>query len=161
MDIQQLRQIISGVEQIAIDCLGDECASVNVTMNRSDAYLQVYAKGLRGGITLRNGENVGPAHFAEMFLDWVGGQKWGFPPGRYAQIERRISDLFTDIGPTPTQAGVSADHTIATIKEKCETGLKLAIDQKADSDDLLHLSRMIGTVRVCERILGIIEGAEQ
>ena len=121
-------------------------------------------------------------------------------------LNKAISDLFTDIGPTPTQveptkteaqkhvgalkellaggliepadfasslrliranrgddqdANSDAARTLSIIKERCETGLKIAEAQKAESDDLCHLNRMVGTIRVCERILGIIEGGGQ
>ena len=173
MDISQASQIVSGVADIAKDMLGDSVASCEVKIGGgwgSRVALWLHAHSKCGNVRCESGL-IEPADVIELFVDWMGGEE-KMAPGRFKQLERRVSDLFTDIGPTPAQVdrpiepgpielATTADRTLSIIKEKCKTGLRVARAQEGRSDDICHLNRMIGTIRVCERILGIIEGGGQ
>ena len=248
MDISQASQIVSGVADIAKDMLGDSVASCEVKIGGgwgSRVALWLHAHSKCGNVRCESGL-IEPADVIELFVDWMGGEE-KMAPGRFKQLERRVSDLFTDIGPTPAQveptktetqkhveslkgllaegliepadfanslrliraerdadrveheevegcdeckdptcggryvydpvrrpicepcldkmlaqdSAQDAARTLSIIEEKCKTGLRVARAQEGRSDDICHLNRMIGTTRVCERILGIIEGGGQ
>lgn len=166
MDTCQLGQIISGLQDLLRDISGDKYAEVYAQTRHNgpgeEPYIKLQARALRCRSSFTCPDMAIEPYEAMGLIDrWVDSASKNFSPGRCCQIERRVSDLFTDHGPTPTQLGDSDAVTVATIKSRCETALKFARRQHFQSDSLPKINRMAGTIRTCERILGIIERGER
>lgn len=166
MNTCQLGQIVSGLQDLLRDISGDKRAEVYARVRYNgggnDPYLTLHARALRSRSEATCPDmTIEPCEAMGLIDAWILRAGESFSPGRNRQIERRVSDLFNDFGPTPTQLGDSDAVTVSTIKSRCESALKFARRQHSESDSLPKINRMVGTIRTCERILGIIERGER